>query len=222
MLKLFGLRAFTAPLYPGPIAARAFERTTIMATCLYGNETETEFTVAELVCAAQDGDREAFSTLVDRYQQAVLHTALRHTRDYGDAQELVQEVFVQALRKIGQLRTPEAFGGWLRSITKRLAINRATRRQPMQSLENDALEAGCVEQQTPDVIALTNERARQVRAGLKRLKTLDRKTLTAFYVEGRSLAEMSTAFASPIGTIKRRLHTARKRLAAELEELASA
>jgi RNA polymerase sigma-70 factor (ECF subfamily) len=56
---------------------------------------------------------------------------------------------------------------------------------------------------------------------LKRLKTLDRKTLTAFYVEGRSLAEMAVRFESPIGTIKRRLHTARKRLAVELEQLAT-
>ncbi len=44
----------------------------------------------------------------------------------------------------------------------------------------------------------------------------------AFYVEGQSLIEMSAAFDSPLGTIKRRLHVARKRLAAELEELAPA
>ena len=194
-----------------------------MATCITENELEleTEFTVAELVCAAQDGDREAFGVLVERYQQAVYHTALRQVRDHGEAQELAQEVFVQALRKIGQLRTPECFGGWLRSITKRLAINRATRRPAVQSLEPETLDAACIERLTPSAIALKNERARQVRAGLKRLKTLDRKTLTAFYVEGRSLAEMAVRFDSPIGTIKRRLHTARKRLAVELEQLAS-
>ncbi len=48
------------------------------------------------------------------------------------------------------------------------------------------------------------------------------KTLEAFYVHGQSLIEMSNAFGSPIGTIKRRLHVARKRLARELEELAPA
>ena len=51
---------------------------------------------------------------------------------------------------------------------------------------------------------------------------MDRKTLEAFYVRGQSLVEMSTEFGSPIGTIKRRLHVARKRLARELEELAPA
>lgn len=198
-----------------------------MATCLFDNDTDLTTgtytcTTAALVLAAQDGDREAFGLLVERYQGSVFHNALKRTRDHGEAQELVQEVFVQALRKIAQLRTPEAFGGWLRSITARLAINRATRRQAVQPLENEALEANFVERQTPLADALKTERAKRVRAGLKKLKTLDRNTLVAFYVEGQSLAEMSTRFDSPIGTIKRRLHTARKRLALELKELAGA
>ncbi|MBL9091481.1 MAG: sigma-70 family RNA polymerase sigma factor [Planctomycetaceae bacterium] len=198
-----------------------------MATCIFEQENETEFqiqefTVAELVLAAQDGDRDAFGTLVERYQRAVYHNALKRVRDHAEAQELVQEVFVQALRKINQLRTPECFGGWLRQITHRLAINRAVRRPQEQAVENDSLELNFVEERTPQAIVLEKEQAKQVRAGLKRLKTLDRNTLVAFYVDGQSLAEMSVRFDSPIGTIKRRLHTARKRLAAELEELQTA
>jgi RNA polymerase sigma-70 factor (ECF subfamily) len=49
---------------------------------------------------------------------------------------------------------------------------------------------------------------------------MDRETLVAFYVRGQSLLEMSEEFDSPVGTIKRRLHVARKRLAKELESLA--
>jgi RNA polymerase sigma-70 factor (ECF subfamily) len=192
-----------------------------MATCIQ-DDLETELSTAELVLAAQDGDRDAFGTLVERYERAVFHTALRKTGDADEAQELVQEVFVQALRKLGQLRQPECFGGWLRSITGRLAINRAVRRKHVQPLENEILETNCLEWETPSADALKHERARQVRAGLRRLKTLDRNTLVAFYVDGQSLAEMAEKFASPIGTIKRRLHTARKRLAAELEEFAAA
>jgi len=54
--------------------------------------------------------------------------------------------------------------------------------------------------------------------GLRRLKPLDRATLLAFYIRGQSLQEMSAEFETPIGTIKRRLHVARKRLAQQLEE----
>ena len=66
------------------------------------------------------------------------------------------------------------------------------------------------------------ERKNQVRAGLDRLGEMDRDTLVAFYVEGYSLLEMADDFDAPLGTIKRRLHVARKRLAKQVEELAAA
>ncbi|MBX7073551.1 MAG: sigma-70 family RNA polymerase sigma factor [Pirellulales bacterium] len=181
-----------------------------------------EQTVGQLVLAAQDGDRDAFGELVRRFEQAVLAIALRRLKNYAEAQELSQEVFVQALRKLDQLREPECFGGWLRSITVRLAINRMVRRQPERGTEPETLAATCIETKTPLTEALASERRRQVRDSLDRLRKLDRETLVAFYVEGQTLIEMSTAFDSPIGTIKRRLHVARKRLARELESLAVA
>ena len=171
------------------------------------------------VRAAQQGDRTAFGELVEQFERAVFGTALKRLRDRGEAQELTQEVFVQALRKIGQLREPECFGGWLRAITNRLAINRQVRRGPVFSAECETLEA-VSQDETPLTNVLAAERRRQVRAGLRRLRSLDRQTLVAFYVKGQSLVEMSTEFRSPVGTIKRRLHVARKRLARELEELA--
>ena len=179
-------------------------------------------TVAELVRAAQENDRAAFGLLAERYERAVYATALRRLRNHAEAQELVQEVFVQALRKLAQLRTPECFGGWLRSITVRMAINRAARAQPALATEPATLAATCVEMRTPLGDALDNERRREVRKSLRRLRPLDRETLVAFYVKGHSLVEMSDAFASPVGTIKRRLHVARKRLAKELAEMSGA
>jgi RNA polymerase sigma-70 factor, ECF subfamily len=178
--------------------------------------------LAAQVRAAQRGNREAFGQLVERFQRAVYGVALRRLRNHAEAQELTQEVFVQAMRKIDQLREPEAFGGWLRSITTRMAINRSLRAGSVVPTDRETLEATCVERQTPLTTALDRERAGQVRAGLRRLRKLDRQTLEAFYVHGQSLIEMSDQFGSPIGTIKRRLHVARKRLARELEELAPA
>ena len=69
------------------------------------------------------------------------------------------------------------------------------------------------------VLLVLMERAHQIGGGLDRLRELDRKTLIAFYFEGHSLKEMSDEFDSPIGTIKRRLHTARNRLKEELTSL---
>jgi RNA polymerase sigma-70 factor, ECF subfamily len=185
-------------------------------------EIDAATSLAEVVRAAQAGCAEAFGELSQRFERLVYGLALRRLGNHAEAQEIVQEVFLQALRKIGQLREPAAIAGWLRSIASRRIYNRLTRRGPVTSAEPAALEATGDRGAGPLEQALAHERQLQVRAGLNRLGSLDRKTLVAFYVEGQSLIEMSTAFGSPVGTIKRRLHVARKRLARELEELASA
>lgn len=182
-------------------------------------EIVSEESETSLVLAAQEGDREAFGELARRYERAVYATALRRLGNHAEAQEVCQEVLVRAMQKIGQLREPEAFGSWLQSVTSRMAINRAVRKRHAISTEPETLAATCVENETPLTTVLARERQSQVRAGLRRLGELDRDTLVAFYVKGQSLVEMSEGFRSPVGTIKRRLHVARKRLAKELEEL---
>ena len=183
--------------------------------------TREKVLLAAQVRAAQRGDQQAFGQLVERFQRAVYGVALRRLRNHAEAQELVQEVFVQAMRKIGQLREPECFGGWLRSITAgwlstaQCAAGRWCR--PIAKRSRPPASSG-----TPLAAALERERASQVRAGLRRLPHLGPENIEAFYVRGQSLIEMSDEFGSPIGTIKRRLHVARKRLAHELQELAPA
>lgn len=174
---------------------------------------------AELVRLAQTGDRDAFGQLFERFQPTVFAIALRRLGNVNDAQELVQDVFIQAMTKLDQLRTPECFIGWLRQITVRMSINRRLRRGPVISVEPEILETTLTVTADPRDIALAGERRDQVRRGVARLRAMDRETLDAFYVRGQSLIEMSDQFDAPIGTIKRRLHTARKRLAQEVEEL---
>src|SRR5262249_24953321 len=125
------------------------------------------------------------------------------------------------MRRIGQLREPERFAGWLRQVAVRMAINRATRRTAPPSVESGVLEGACEIHDDPLDELITRERARRLWEGLGRLKVLDRETLVAFYIQGQSLLEMAERLDSPLGTIKRRLHTARKRLKAELEASAA-
>jgi RNA polymerase sigma-70 factor, ECF subfamily len=174
--------------------------------------------VATLVRAAQHGDREAFGELFVQFERQVFGVALRRLGNFTEAQELCQDVFVQALRKIDQLRSPECFGAWLRSITQRMAANRLSRRRSFSG-DEEIFESLSTDERTPLASALDAERDEQLHDGLDRLRDLDRETLVAFYVDGRSLAEMSDDFSAPLGTIKRRLHVARKRLAREVESL---
>lgn len=181
--------------------------------------TDETLTTADLVRRAQAGDREAFGLLYVRFERPVFAVCWRRVRNHAEAQEVCQEVFLQAMRKLPQLREAECFPGWLRSIASRLAINRVLRRSPETSIEPESLDAATRSADTPLDNVLRSERSEQVRAGLGRLKPLDRETLVAFYVQDRSLLEMSESFDAPLGTIKRRLHTARQRLAAEADAL---
>jgi RNA polymerase sigma-70 factor (ECF subfamily) len=179
----------------------------------------SQTTVVDLITQAQAGDRSAMDELYGRFQQHVLALAYKRTGNWDEAQELSQDVFIQAFRRLGQLQVPEAFGGWLRQIVHRMAINRITRRPKPTSVDHEILEATVTCENDPLQSVLTGEQRAQVHQGLNRLGDLDRKTLIAFYLDGQSLNEMSDAFEAPVGTIKRRLHVARKRLAKECEVL---
>ncbi len=204
---------------PARSAVGEIQVTLVVEAELEGSGYQGQSETVALVLAAQDGDREAFGLLVERFERSVYAVAQRRLGDHAEAQEVCQEVFIQALRKLDQLREPACFGAWLRSMAGRMAINRATRRGPAIATDPGTLEVSCPRGQGPLADALAAERRQQVRDGLDRLKTLDRETLVAFYVDGHSLVEMSHNFSSPVGTIKRRLHVARQRLARELGQL---
>lgn len=179
------------------------------------NDTE----LIELVRRARAGDRSAFDALVQRTEAMVFAVVLRRLRNRSEALEVTQDVFIQVLRKLPQLREDERFEAWVRKIAVRLAINRAVRRP--REVNGDAPALGTVRATggNPLERIVQTENAASVRECLSRLRDLDRRTLLAFYFEGQSLQEMSAAFDSPVGTIKRRLHTARNRLRDKLTDL---
>jgi RNA polymerase sigma-70 factor, ECF subfamily len=170
-----------------------------------------------LVDRAKLGDKLAYGELVKRFQGSVYAMALTRVRDPLEAEELTQEVFVHGMKKLPQLRDPRCFAGWLRKITARMAINRLTRRGPLSGTEPEFLDNVQARNEAPLEEIERGEAKAELHAGLKRLKQLDRLTLEAFYLRGRSLQQMSQEFETPVGTIKRRLHVARQRLKDVLE-----
>ncbi len=182
----------------------------------------SEDRIIQLVQMAQSGDRQAFGDLAERFETTVFAIALRRLRNRAEAHEVTQDVLIQAYRKLPQLREASRFAGWMRQIATRMSINRAVRRPHELSQSPETFDAVRSDPETPLDSVLTDERRHQVRDGLGRLRELDRQTLIAFYFEGQSLQEMSDAFSSPVGTIKRRLHTARHRLREELTTMSTA
>ncbi len=82
-------------------------------------------------------------------------------RDPNEATELTQEVFIHAMTKIGQLRDPHCFVGWLRQITVRMAINRVTRKAPVRGAEPEVLQNAPADGDGPlDELIRDEDRAR--------------------------------------------------------------
>lgn len=97
--------------------------------------TESRLEEAALVRAAQGGDRAAFGVLYEQYARMVHGILLAHV-SYGDAEDLVQDVFVRALEQLHSLREPRAFGGWLGAVARRAAVDLHRKRKPLEYLSD--------------------------------------------------------------------------------------
>jgi RNA polymerase sigma-70 factor (ECF subfamily) len=142
--------------------------------------------VTILVEQAQRGERAAYGELVKRFENAIFAIALSKVHDAGEAQELTQEVFVHAMRKLPQLRDARCFAGWLRQITVRMAINRLTRNGLAHGSDSTMLDTVAARTDSPLEELERSEARRQIHEGLSQLKKLDRETLESFYIRARS------------------------------------
>ena len=93
---------------------------------------------ARLIQQVLQGDQDAFSPLVKKYQKGVHSLAWRKIGDFHIAQEITQDAFLNAYKKLGTLRNPNAFAGWLYVIVARLSSDWLRRnRLTMESLDAD-------------------------------------------------------------------------------------
>src|SRR5258708_9054572 len=92
---------------------------------------------ATCVAAARDGDRAAFGQLYERYARMV-HGVLLSKVAVGDVEDLVQDVFIRALRRLSTLRETASFGAWLAAIARNLANDYHRQSVPEEPLTDDA------------------------------------------------------------------------------------
>lgn len=165
-------------------------------------------TDGQLVERVRSGDRDAFGDLVGRYRDMVYGLGYHLTHDFEAARDLAQEAFVQAYLKLGQLRDPDKFSGWLRQIATN--VHRAhERRREVATVTLD--EVGAV----PDTRHLSGIEV-VVRDALSRLRAPERLALTLHYINGYSHAEIGEFLGVRPETVKTRLARARQHLKTEV------
>ncbi|QDX24664.1 sigma-70 family RNA polymerase sigma factor [Sphingomonas suaedae] len=163
-----------------------------------------------LVVRCQLGERDAFDALVRRWAGPISGYAGRVTGDADGAAELTQDVWLRVVRGIGRIEDTSRFRSWLFGIAHRAFADQLRRkyRAAMPLPAEDDVDAGESEAAF-DVEA--------VERGLARLAPVEREILTLFYLEELAIDEVATALSIPTGTVKSRLHRARKQLRRALE-----
>jgi len=160
------------------------------------------------------GGPEAFARIVQRYQDAVFGIALARLGNFHEAQDVAQQVFLDAFQRLGALRNAARLGAWLRSMAIHMSIDRIRRRTATMEIEH---AAGCESSDpAPPVAAARTELRTAVLEAIARLSVPQRETTMLFYIDGYSVEKVAAIQEVPVGTVKRRLHDARQRLKAQM------
>jgi RNA polymerase sigma factor (sigma-70 family) len=160
----------------------------------------------DLVRLARTGDAAAFRLLVERHRTAALARAVRLGARPGDADDIVQEAFLQAFTALDRLRDPDRFGAWLAGIV--LNVHRAATRRPPPLLLADWPEDLHPASAEGLPSAEDLDRAEALGAAVAGLPPGQRRAVELYYYAGLPVAEIA---ASP-GAAKASLHKARGRL----------
>ena len=168
------------------------------------------------VLRAQRGHEPSFQMLVDAYDRRLLYFVRRFERDLDAAMDVVQEVWLTAFRKLGKLRSPDAFRAWLYRIAHAKVVSRIRREtreaKAVQSLRTDAAEtADCPQHALDD--------AQLVHLALARISPPHREILALRFLECMSLDEIAQVLGRRIGTVKSRMHYAKQSFRQAVEEL---
>ncbi|HEY0753075.1 MAG TPA: sigma-70 family RNA polymerase sigma factor [Ktedonobacteraceae bacterium] len=170
----------------------------------------------QLIKACQQGDQDAFATLVQRYQRRVFNISLRMLQDEADADEITQEAFLAAWQGLPAFRGEACFMTWLYRITYHCCLRQLERRKQERSLQvaiqdEQFLESVSTEQLAED---LSEQYGRQamVNEQIEKLSARYRVVLILRHFQEMTYEEMATTLSLPIGTIKTHLFRARKLL----------
>ena len=177
---------------------------------------------APLVEAAIAGDKDAFGTLIERYQDRLYNTLLRVLSSREDASDVVQDAFVQAYVKLDTFRGASKFYTWLYRIAMNLALSHRRRRKATVSVEEIQERAGhqvADPQAGPEGVLATRERSQIVHAALESLGQQHRQILVLRELEGCSYETIAEILEMPVGTVRSRLHRARMQLRDQLKEV---
>ena len=160
------------------------------------------------------GDIDAFESIVGRWQGPLVNLAYRYCRNRGEAEEMAQEAFMKIFKGLGKWRQDSRFSTWLYAVASNHYRSAMRRRRPiwadMETIEH-LVPAGDRSQEVDEA-----SQAEAIRRAVASLPPKYRDVTVLYYFQDMDLAETSRILSMPAGTVKARLHRARKILETKL------
>jgi RNA polymerase sigma-70 factor (ECF subfamily) len=178
----------------------------------------------ELIAETLAGNQDAFGALVERFSARLYNAMLHVTGMHDEAEEVVQETFVQAFIKLDTFQGQSQFFTWLYRIAFNNTLSRHRRRRPDVSLDATRDSSGVDPQDSvdaPDESLLRQERIDLVHRGLRMLTDEHRTILVLREMQEFSYEEIAEVLDINLGTVRSRLSRARGQLKMVLEQLES-
>ena len=164
-----------------------------------------------LAIRCQLGERDAFDELIERYAERLRGYVRRVADSESEADDMVQDIWLRALRGLPGLREPARLRAWVFSIAHRVIVDRLRSRYAERA---DAPIDGLVDETDLQADHLQRD---QIERGLAALAPPEREAIVLFYFEQMPQAAIAGVLAVPLGTVKSRLHRARTQIRAVLQ-----
>ena len=173
----------------------------------------------ELVSSAQQGDLNAFRRLIDIHQERVYGLAVRMTRNHHDAEDITQETFILAYRKLNGFKGKSSLGTWLHRIAVNLCLSRARKRRPAEIEEETIARLPDKESRTGlDSQAQANQLREQLSDAVANLPPRQRMCFLLRTQEDLKYREVARLMGCREGTAKALYHQAIAHLRKDLSE----
>ena len=181
--------------------------------------------VTGLVLAAQNGDENAFAELYQTFYQKVFALAKTTVKTDADAEDVLQQTFINVWNRIDRLKNPEAFSTWIQRITLNQCYSLLRSRHVEVSIdesEEDDESFGPIRLESdlmlPEVYAERSDLRARLGRIIDGLSSVQKQTILLYYYDGLPVENIAWVMDCSVNTVKSRLFLARKSIKTEIEE----
>jgi RNA polymerase sigma-70 factor (ECF subfamily) len=164
----------------------------------------------QLIQWVADGDPSCLGTLFERHHRGVYRFCLQITRHRAESEDLVQDVFLQILKKAGSFRGEGSFKGWMFNIARNITLDhlRKARRQANEELDEATMDLHLTDHRSAEQAAAGTQKMQLVMQALAKLPAAAREVIWLGRFEFESYDELGQALGCNTGTARVRMHRA--------------